>query len=127
MFPAPIHRASGRAQVLYRLALPVSLFVWLLPLLAILLTSVRSAQDLAVGDFWGWPHGIRLANYADVFTRSPMGEYLFNSVRITFPAVALTLVLSTLAGFGPGEVPVSGGRRSCWRSSLPAISCLSRC
>jgi multiple sugar transport system permease protein len=100
MFPAPIHRASGPARALYQLALPVSLFVWLLPLLAILLTSVRSAQDLAIGDFWGWPHGIRLANYADVFTRSPMGEYLFNSVRITFPAVALTLVLSTLAGFG---------------------------
>ena len=40
-----------------------------------------------------------VCNYVDVFTRSPMGEYLFNSVKITFPAVALTLVLSTLAGF----------------------------
>ncbi len=101
MFPAPIHQASARGRVLYHVALPVSLLVWLLPLLAIMLTSVRSAEDLAQGNFWGWPHGLRaIGNYTDVFTRSPMGEYLFNSVKITFPAVAATLLLSTLAGFG---------------------------
>ena len=101
MFPAPIHQASPRGRALYNLALPVSLFVWLLPLLAIMLTSVRSAEDLAQGNFWGWPHGLRaIGNYTDVFTRSPMGEYLFNSVKITLPAVAMTLLLSTLAGFG---------------------------
>ncbi len=101
MFPAPIQQASARGRVLYHVALPVSLLVWLLPLLAIMLTSVRSAEDLAQGNFWGWPHGLRaIGNYTDVFTRSPMGEYLFNSVKITFPAVAATLLLSTLAGFG---------------------------
>ncbi len=101
MFPAPIRQASARARVMYNVALPVSLFVWLLPLLAIMLTSVRSAEDLAQGNFWGWPHGLRaIGNYTDVFTRSPMGEYLFNSVKITLPAVAITLLLSTLAGFG---------------------------
>ena len=100
MFPAPIQQASRPGRMLYQLALPVSLLVWLLPLLAIMLTSIRSAEDLAQGNFWGWPHGTRVVgNYVDVFTRSPMGEYLFNSVKITFPAVALTLVLSTLAGF----------------------------
>ena len=101
MFPRPIQTASPGAQTLYRVALPVSLLIWLLPLLAIFLTSVRSAQDLAGGNYWGWPHGTHLVgNYEAVFTSSPMGRYLLNSVEITLPAVALTLILSTLAGFG---------------------------
>jgi multiple sugar transport system permease protein len=101
MFPRPIQTASRTAQALYRVALPVSLFVWLLPLLAIFLTSVRSGEDLARGNYWGWPRGTHLVgNYAAVFTSSPAGRYLLNSVEITLPAVAATLVLSTLAGFG---------------------------
>ncbi len=101
MFPRPIQTASPGAQTLYRIALPVSLLIWLLPLLAIFLTSVRSAQDLAAGNYWGWPRGTHLVgNYEAVFTSSPMGRYLLNSVEITLPAVAATLILSTLAGFG---------------------------
>lgn len=101
MFPRPIQTASPGAQTLYCIALPVSLLIWLLPLLAIFLTSARTAQDLAGGNYWGWPHGSSLfGNYAAVFTSSPMGRYLLNSVEITLPAVAGTLVLSTLAGFG---------------------------
>ena len=101
MFPRPIGTASPGARALYRVALPTSLVIWLLPLLAILLTSARTAQDLAAGNYWGWPRGTSLlANYAAVFTSSPTGRYLLNSVEITLPAVAGTLVLSTLAGFG---------------------------
>lgn len=101
MFPRPIQTASPGARALYRVALPVSLIIWLLPLLAIFLTSARTAQDLANGNYWGWPHGSNLlGNYAAVFTSSPMGRYLLNSIEITLPAVAGTLVLSTLAGFG---------------------------
>ncbi|NPD67689.1 carbohydrate ABC transporter permease [Lichenicola cladoniae] len=101
MFPRPIQTASPGARALYRVALPVSLIIWLLPLLAIFLTSARTAQDLAQGNYWGWPHGTNLfGNYAAVFTSSPMGRYLLNSIEITLPAVAGTLVLSTLAGFG---------------------------
>jgi multiple sugar transport system permease protein len=101
MFPRPIQTASPGAQTLYRTALPLSLVIWLLPLFAIFLTSARTAQDLASGNYWGLPHGTHLlGNYAAVFTSSPMGRYLLNSVEITLPAVAGTLVLSTLAGFG---------------------------
>ena len=101
MFPRPIQTASPGAQALYRVALPLSLVIWLLPLVAIFLTSARTAQDLAAGNYWGWPHGSHLVgNYEAVFTSSPMGRYLLNSVMITLPAVAATLALSTLAGFG---------------------------
>ncbi len=101
MFPRPIQTASPGARALYRVALPFSLLIWLLPLLAIFLTSARTAADLARGNYWGWPHGSNLiGNYEAVFTSSPMGEYLRNSMEITVLAVIGTLVLSTFAGFG---------------------------
>jgi multiple sugar transport system permease protein len=100
MFPAPIQDASPLARTLYRIALPLSLLVWLLPLFAIALTSVRSLDDLSRGNYWGWPTEFRLVeNYTAVFTSSPMGRYLLNSIAITLPAVAGTLAVSTMAGF----------------------------
>ena len=100
MFPTPIQHVSARTRALYRTAVPVSLLVWLLPLFAIALTSARSLDDLSRGNYWGWPTHLQiLQNYTAVFTSSPMGRYLLNSVVITIPAVAGTLAVSTMAGF----------------------------
>ena len=100
MFPAPIQHAAPLPRLLYRIGLPLSLIVWLLPLFAIALTSARSLDDLSRGNYWGWPTDIRLVeNYTAVFTSSPMGRYLINSIVITLPAVAGTLAVSTMAGF----------------------------
>jgi multiple sugar transport system permease protein len=100
VFPAPIQKASPLARTAYGVALPTSLLLWLLPLLAIALTSVRSLDDLARGNYWGWPTKIQaVQNYTEVFTRSPMGQYLVNSVEITVAAVTGTLAISTMAGF----------------------------
>jgi len=100
MFPTPLQKQSPRARAIYRIAVPVSLIVWLLPLFAIMLTSTRSLDDLSAGNYWGWPTHLRVVqNYTEVFTRSPMGRYLLNSVVITLPAVIGALALSTMAGF----------------------------
>ncbi len=100
MFPQPIQKSSPAVQALYRTSLPFALILWLLPLFAVALTSLRSINDLNAGNFWGWPTSIDLVkNYTEVFTRSPMGRYIINSLVITLPAVAGTLVLSSMAGF----------------------------
>ena len=100
MFPTPFAKLGPRARTMYRLAVPASLLVWLLPLFAIALTSTRSLDDLSRGNYWGWPTHLRIVqNYTAVFTSSPMGRYLINSVVITLPAVAGTLAVSMLAGY----------------------------
>ena len=53
MFPRPIEHAPAPRRFLYQLLLPVSLFVWLLPLLAIFMTSIRSAKDINTGNVFG--------------------------------------------------------------------------
>jgi multiple sugar transport system permease protein len=100
MFPTPIEKASAPTRALYYVALPISVIVWLLPLFAVALTSLRSIEDLNRGNFWGWPtHTQFIENYTAVFTQSPMGQFILNSVIITLPAVAGALTLSAMAGY----------------------------
>ena len=100
MFPTPIERAGPRINAAYRIALPIALFVWLLPLFAVMLTSVRSLTDISSGNYWGIPTEWRLIeNYTTVFTATPMGLYLLNSLIITIPTVVGAVALSAMAGF----------------------------
>lgn len=100
MFPKPIEKRSKEAQLTYRVSVWVSLLVWLLPLGAMLLTSVRSLEDITRGNFWGMPDQFMLIeNYTSIFTVAPLGRYLFNSLLITVPTVIGALALSSLAAF----------------------------
>ena len=53
MFPTPIERTRPATQLLYKIALPLSIIIWLLPLLAVALTSIRSGADINSGNYWG--------------------------------------------------------------------------
>ena len=99
MFPRPIEQASPGAQLLYKIALPVALVLWLLPLLGVAMTSVRPASDLAQGNYFGWPSALAFDNYVSVFRDSNIAQYMLNSFKVTIPTVIGCLVLSTMTGF----------------------------
>ncbi len=100
MFPRPIEKSSAGAQTLYKIALPIALVLWLLPLIAVMLTSIRSAGDINAGNYWGWPSSFNmLENYTAVFVNSPIAQYILNSFKVTIPTVILTLVISCLTGY----------------------------
>jgi multiple sugar transport system permease protein len=100
VFPTPIQRASAAGRFLYGMALLVTLIVWLLPLFAVMLTSVRSLEDLNRGNFWGRPETTHFVeNYTTIFTVSPLGRFILNSFIITLPTVAGALALSCMAGY----------------------------
>ena len=100
MFPRPVEKAGKGAVAAYQAFLPVALFVWLLPLLAIFVTSVRGAGDINSGNIFGWPTEFRLfENYSAVFTQSEAAQYMLNSVLITFPTVIISVSLACLAGY----------------------------
>ena len=100
MFPRPIERASTPTRVAYQSFLPFALFLWLLPLLAIFLTSVRGAKDINTGNVFGWPTEFKLIeNYYTVFAQTEAVKYLINSFMITLPTVAISVSLACLAGY----------------------------
>ena len=69
-FPNPFPRRRAKEH-LYRRALVASLAVWLLPILAVALTSVRPLEDINRGNIWGWPSKMSLVeNYTEVLASS---------------------------------------------------------
>lgn len=99
MFPRPIQQSSPGIQWLYTIALPVVLLIWLFPLLGVALTSVRPASDLAQGNYFGMPSGIAWENYVYIFTETPIGQYMLNSLWVTLPTVVGAVGLSLMTGF----------------------------
>ena len=100
MFPSPIQNASPWMRTGYKVLLPVSLVLWLLPLIGVAITSVRPAGDLAAGNYFGMPSGFAgVENYTAVFQDSPIGLYILNSFKVTIPTVIGAVGISCLTGF----------------------------
>jgi multiple sugar transport system permease protein len=99
MFPRPIQQSSPGIQWLYTIALPIALLIWLFPLLGVALTSLRPASDLAQGNYFGMPSGIAWENYIFIFTETPIGRYMVNSLWVTIPTVIGAVGLSLMTGF----------------------------
>ncbi|KPQ15265.1 MAG: multiple sugar transport system permease protein [Rhodobacteraceae bacterium HLUCCO18] len=103
MFPTPIQKRSRAAQISYQTLLPLALIMWLLPLIAVMLFSIRPMADFSAGNYWGVPSSFELfANYGRVFFDSDMPRYLLNSVLITVPTVIGAVTLSCMTGFALG-------------------------
>jgi multiple sugar transport system permease protein len=103
MFPTPIQKRSRAAQISYQTLLPLALIMWLLPLIAVMLFSIRPLADFSAGNYWGVPSSFEMfANYGRVFFDSDMPRYLLNSVLITVPTVVGAVALSCMTGFALG-------------------------
>lgn len=109
MFPTPIQQTSRFTQISYRVALPISIILWLLPLAAIMMTSVRSLADINAGNYWGMPSEWMLVeNYRAVFANTNMARYLLNSILITVPVMIGSVALATMAGFALSKFKFRG-------------------
>ena len=109
MFPTPINQTSIATQIIYKVALPLALLIWLLPLLAVAITSIRSAGDITSGNYWGWPTSFNfIENYSAIFQNTPIGKYIWNSFRVTIPTVIGAVALSCMTGFALGVYRFKG-------------------
>lgn len=100
MFPSPIKSKSLFYQRMYKILVPVALIIWLLPLIAIFMTSIRPIADINSGNVFGWPSSLNfIENYLAVFERSQAPTYFWNSIKITVPTVILSVSLACLAGY----------------------------
>jgi multiple sugar transport system permease protein len=111
MFPAPVSLAPPSRRAAYAAAVGVTLALWMMPLAAIVLVSLHSVDELNQALVWAWPHDAGfIANYADVLGRSRMAQFLVNSLAIALPAVAGTVLLSSMAGFALAKHEFPGNR-----------------
>jgi len=103
MFPTPLEKRAPAHRVAYQAFLPLALILWLLPLLAVAVFSIKPGADFTNANYWGVPSSFEFAhNYGQVFFNSDMPRYLLNSFMITIPTVIGAVALSTMAGFALG-------------------------
>ncbi|MFN3227949.1 MAG: carbohydrate ABC transporter permease [Hyphomicrobiales bacterium] len=109
MFPKPIEKSSRATQIGYQALLPFVLILWLLPLIAVAVFSVKPDADFTNGNYWGVPSSFEFfTNYGRVFLESDMPRYMLNSFLITVPTVIGAIALSSLTGFALGIYKFNG-------------------
>ncbi|OQY33484.1 MAG: sugar ABC transporter permease [Spirochaetaceae bacterium 4572_59] len=111
MFPTAIQKRAIPVRALYVLGVLLILMIWLLPMIAIISTSIRPGSDISAGNYWGVPSRIAIReNYSEVFNpdRSPMLRYFINSTVMTLPAVFFAILFSSMAGFALAVYPFKG-------------------
>ncbi|WP_026621497.1 multiple sugar transport system permease protein (plasmid) [Ensifer sp. WSM1721] len=100
MYPRPIPEDAPARRFTYAAMVALVLILWLVPLAAVMATSLRSFEEVMAGNYWGWPKSFNFVeNYTAVFTQTAMAQYFLNSLIVTLPSVLGVLVLSTLTGF----------------------------
>jgi multiple sugar transport system permease protein len=74
-------------------------FIWLFPLLYALYTSLRPYADTARLGYVSVGGAYNLDNFVKAFTTGQLPTYFLNSLIVVVPAVFLTLLLASMAGF----------------------------
>ncbi len=73
--------------------------LWLVPLLWTLYTSVRPESDTNRYGYFSLAHSLTFSNYSDAWTQGQLLHFFWNSVKITVPAVIVTLFFASTVAF----------------------------
>ncbi|MEV5608314.1 carbohydrate ABC transporter permease [Streptomyces sp. NPDC052225] len=76
--------------------------VWLLPTIGLLLSSLRSPEDMAETGWWkvlSEPSQLTFKSYSSLLENSDITQSLVNTALITVPATLLVIVIGSLTGY----------------------------
>lgn len=82
--------------------------LWLLPVIAALITSFRTMDDIAVRGFWTIPNSLGLDNFQRAWIDARVNKYLLNSFIITIPSLFGMLFLSSLGAYALARFKFKG-------------------
>ncbi|MFE6968898.1 carbohydrate ABC transporter permease [Isoptericola sp. NPDC057653] len=82
------------------LALTIISIVLLLPFLLLVITSLKSGDQLSSADFVWFPVPAAVENFVSVFTEEPFAVYALNSVFLATISGVLSTFFSALVGYG---------------------------
>jgi alpha-glucoside transport system permease protein len=96
-------RLAGRAgSGLVQVFLVVVGLFWLVPTVGLLLSSLRSPEDMAADGWWNVfsePAQLTFRSYQKLLENGDITSSLVNSLLITVPATVLVVVIGSLAGY----------------------------
>src|SRR5688572_30377289 len=87
----------------YFVAISIAL-IFILPLFWMISASLRLPGMPPSRSIEWIPSPISWGNYKTIFEILPLGKYVFNSLFISLIAIPITLLISSLAGFGMSQL-----------------------
>src|SRR4051812_8555543 len=94
-----MRRPNSSPSLLTYAILIAGSFVMLVPLAWMLLTSLKSFDEVIASPPVWWPAKLKWGNYAEALTTFDFSRYLFNSLLICVATIAGTLVSATAAAY----------------------------
>ncbi len=73
--------------------------LWLLPVIAAVVTSFRTMDDITLHGFWSIPQTITTQNFVKAWINARVNKYLLNSFIITIPSLFGMLFLSSMGAY----------------------------
>ena len=97
-----IKRTAG--GVFRFLILAIYLFMAVLPLFWIFLTSIKGNKELYAKPLVYWPRHPTLAAYQKLFTYANFGQYFGNSMMVTLSSSIVAMILALISGFALSRI-----------------------
>jgi glucose/mannose transport system permease protein len=79
---------------------------YLVPLIVVVLNSLRTAQEIAQTSMIGWPEFWAFGNYAEAWSKFCVAQtctglqpFMWNSAAVTIPATIISTLLGAIAGY----------------------------
>lgn len=95
-------------QAVIFLCLTVLALLFLAPTIGVLLSSLKTTEDIALGKLWSFPTSLYLDNFRTVLADPAIHTYLLNTLLIAVPATAGSIVLGILSGYVFAKLPFRG-------------------
>jgi raffinose/stachyose/melibiose transport system permease protein len=105
---ASIKGEERSASIMIYVILGLMAIVWLVPFIFILLTSVRSMNDLISNGVFAWPNQFMLVNFERAWNIGNFSTYFRNSLLLILFKVPLGIVIASLAAFPLAKMKFRG-------------------
>ena len=102
----PVHRRWQDTALLAGMILLA--LVWMLPVIAVISTSVRSQGDLLGGGIFSLPKKIHWENFAKAWDTGDFSTYFKNSLFVIFTKVPLGIAIAALAAYPLAKMKFPG-------------------
>jgi ABC-type glycerol-3-phosphate transport system permease component len=105
---APAGRAFNPWPAVILVVLSCLAVLFLAPTAGVLLSSVKTTREIALGELWSLPGSLYLGNFLEVLGNPAVHQYLINTLLVTVPATAASISLGVLGGYVFAKMPFRG-------------------
>ena len=95
--------------------------LFLAPTAGVLLSSIKTTRDIALGALWSIPSELYLGNFSEVLANPSVHRYFVNTLLVTAPATVASIALGA-GRLRVRQAAVPGQQRCCFSSSSRGCS-----